>query len=358
MNAIDEKLASIPRKNMNSQTDPDGVEARKKETTRINLIMHHPIVTQERVLPTPPIQELCKTVKRAVLLRQMGVYFTAPSGAGKTNAIAALIRFLKKEFPGLAVLQHNSLNKQVPSIRAFFKHFLQSVGYPDLSGETYELRRRTVLRIVDDGRLSTYNMVVFIVDEAQAMEMDDFCFLKDVSNEVLFHNVQLVTILMAQSPDFNTVVAELNSKKRLDLISRFAMRHLPFRAFNCIEDIQAVLRGIDSEIYPKDKGWTWTEFFFPKAFAAGFRLENESANLLAAIREMGKHLYGNNFVFPARQLFEAIRSFMIDNAGYDSPNMALPAESWKINLEEAGMPEALKLANLVPAREAEIKVTK
>lgn len=327
---------------------------------KLDLLMHHPLLTQDFVIPTPPIQQLCRDVRKTVLMRNMGTVFTSPSGGGKSHALRALVGFLGTEFPGLAIVKHNCLNKQMPSIRAFFMHFLNTVNHGDLKGETYTLRDRTVKRIVDCARRSTYNLVVFLIDEAQVMGLDDFCFLKDVSNEAAKHQVHLVTILMAQEPDFDAVLEDLRKGRRLDLISRFASRIRPFNAYSGLDDLNAIFTSIDTETYPADSGWTWTEFFFPKAYKSGFRMVNEAANVFGALKTLGKHLEKEDgaFVFPARQLFTAIRSFMVDNAGFDSADMNIPTDSWRMQLEDSGMPEAMKLANMHYQFSADIQVQK
>jgi hypothetical protein len=58
---------------------------------------------------------------------------------------------MQLQMPGLCVVRHDAQNAQVPSIRVFFKHFLNSVKHTELRGETYDLRLRLVNWLVDEG---------------------------------------------------------------------------------------------------------------------------------------------------------------------------------------------------------------
>jgi hypothetical protein len=137
--------------------------------TRAKLLIHHPLLTAAELLMTPPITELYRQVKRTVHLREPGCCFMAPSGVGKTRALSLVARMLREEIPNLAIYEHDTQNQQFPSIRAFFKNFLNTLKHPETKGETFDLRLRVTNRLIDDGRASGLYMVVLLIDEAQAM---------------------------------------------------------------------------------------------------------------------------------------------------------------------------------------------
>jgi AAA domain len=318
------------------------------ELTRAQLLPLHPLITTKVVLRTPPIVELFKSVKRVVTLRETGCSFSAPSGVGKSCALNMLVTMLHMQMPNLYVVQHHTHNNAVPSIRAFFKNFLVSIGHHDTKGETADLRQRVVNTLVDQGQMSGLNLVVLLLDEAQAMANADFRFLKDVYNDLQKEGVQLITILMGQAPDFDGVIKELRLDGKLDLISRFAIRNRPFRALNSLEDLVELMRGIDAEIYPDDSDWTWTEFFLPRAFAAGFQLENEAPLFLEALKAASPHANSGLFSFPARQVFIAIRAFLVDNADLDAPNPEFPETRWIDAARYALLEEAMQMMSNPP----------
>lgn len=311
--------------------------------TRANVALHHPLFTGRVLLPTPSIEELFKVIKRAVVLRDTGCCFSARSGVGKTSALEMVEAMIHVQMPKLPILQHDAHNYQIPSIRAFFKHFLATVGHNEKRGETYDLRERLVNCLIDDARISGMNMILLFIDEAQAMAAQDFDFLKDVYNDLNKECVQLITILMGQEPDLSTVITKLKSAGRLDLIGRFAMRMMPFRAYNNISDLTEILKGIDDAVFPDESGMSWTGFFFPEAYRCGFKLKNEAQRFMAALAIASPEGKSDVFDFPARQTFLAIRTFVIDNTPFDGPNMRLPDNAWKDAVDSAKLKEAMLL---------------
>src|SRR5471032_1231459 len=106
--------------------------------------IHHPLMTKEVLLPTGPINELFLAVRRVVILRETGCCFTGHSGIGKSCALDVVEAMLQLQMPGLLVVKHDTHSQQVPSIRAFFKHFLTTIKHSQLRGETFDLRQRLV----------------------------------------------------------------------------------------------------------------------------------------------------------------------------------------------------------------------
>lgn len=293
---------------------------------RMKYVNLHPFFT-EHIIKTTTISDFCDLVRKVVLVREQGCCFTARSGAGKTIALRALKQYLLENFPELVVHVYDTQNRQVPSVRAFFQHVLDAVHSFEMKGETYLLRMRLRNRLVDEARRAGMNVILLLVDEAQAMDIKDFQFLKDIDNAVRNENVQFITILMGQAPEFSAKQDEFISDRHLDLVGRFMMRMMAFPSLSTLEDIQTILEEMDNLIYPKESTWTWTQFFFPRAWANGFRMRNEAGNFFNALTGMPNETRAS-YEFPARQTFLALRSFVVDNACYDKADMMLPPKAW------------------------------
>lgn len=347
---------TTPRRTEPGRSDKSAKESASKTTAdrtvtlileaRRELFMRHPLMTQtETTLLTPPIEHLIAIVRRIILLRQVGIYFSGTSGIGKSKALDFVEAVLRKEFKRLYLLKHNALNKQVPSIRAFFMHFLKTVKHSEKRGETYPLRERVLNKIVECAIQSGLGLAVLLIDEAQNMNVDDFLFLKDLGNEAAHEGVVLLPILMAQEPDFEGVLERLRMDGRLDLISRFAIKKITFAGFNSLSDIKSVLREIDEQIYPRERGWSWTQFFMPAAYANGFRLEHCAADLFEVLKSMSPAKNARSHIFPARQLFAAIRAFLVSGAGIDKPTFHAGQAMWREALEAVEIEEAMRLSS-------------
>ncbi|WP_070357297.1 MULTISPECIES: ATP-binding protein [unclassified Duganella] len=307
--------------------------------------MMHPLFKQNTALVTPSIKELYLNVKRRIILREMSVAILAPSGAGKSMALSMLHAFIAAEFPGILVLIHNAHNQQYTSIRAFFKHFLATVGHKEQRGETFDLRQRLLHILVDDARVEGRNIIVLMIDEANAMKLDDFLFLKDVGNDLAEESIQLITILMGQSPELDMVLDELAYSRRLDLLARFGLRRLEMRECNSASDLKAIFTAIDTEQYPTELGAPWTAYFIPKAFKAGFRLVQQVENCDRALKKLLRYKGRSRASFPTRQLFVAIRIFLLNMASIDSEDFVVPADAWKVSIAEALVKQASDLAD-------------
>jgi hypothetical protein len=304
------------------------------------LTIDHPAFDPQTVLITAPIAELYQTVRHILLVRETGCCFTAQSGVGKTRALILLEHLLRERMPELIVIRHSTWNQQVASIRAFFKHFLTAVGHPELRGETFDLRHRLVCRLIDLARVSQLPFVVLLIDEANAMRLEDFLFLKDIYNDLDREGVGLVTVMMGQDPEFSDVIAHLREKGKSDLVSRFARRRRQFRAFSRKEDVAGVFRQYDAAIWPPGGPQTWTQFFMPEAWQAGFRLENETTAFMEAVKACSNQP-ASKIGFPARQFFTAIRQYLVLQQHRDAPGELPGPEAWEEALEYALLADAM-----------------
>lgn len=307
-------------------------------------LLEHPLFVKNVILPTEPINEMVGAMRRTIMLREQGCCFTATSGFGKSFGLRMAEAQLRKMFPDVPIFLHIIDNQQVPSIRAFFKHFLLNVGIKDIKGETFDLRVRLVSQLEDVGRNSSMRLVVLLVDEAQEMALQDFRFLKDVGNHLERVDVQLVVIMMGQDPDFEKTIERLKRHRRLDLISRFTLRRLRFRGLQTREDFAKLLGLIDQQIYPIGSNCAWPEYFVRNAWQNGFRMVDQLDELLAALSTViPGGLEGNGV--SARQLFLAVRRYLLVYAELDRQRKDAPPDIWQRCVDFALIEDAAIIAN-------------
>lgn len=312
-------------------------------------LIDHPAFSLNTVLLTEPISELYQMVRQLVFVRETGCCFTAHSGVGKTRALMMVEHLVRQRMPELLVIRHNTWNQQVASIRAFYKHFLTAIGHPDLRGETFDLRHRLIRRLVDMARANKSPIVLLLIDEANAMRLDDFLFLKDVYNELDKDGIQLITVMMGQEPDFGNVLALLRDRGRLDLISRFARRKMVFRACSTEKDFRGLFRHFDTSIYPLDSGATWVQHFLPKAWNNGFRLADQVAIFLQAVDRCASPT-SRAIGIPARQLFTVIRRYLLEQMYRERSGQRPVDTPWDDALTYALLDDALDTINLEEKR--------
>ena len=313
-------------------------------------LIDHPVFRSGTVIPTEPINELYQMVRQLVFVRETGCCFTAHSGVGKTRALMMLEHLVRRRMPEVLVIPHNTWNHQVVSIRAFYKHFLAAIGHPDLRGETFDLRHRLIRRLVDMARANKSPVVLLLIDEANAMRIDDFLFLKDVYNELDKDGIQLITVMMGQEPDFGDVLALLRERGRLDLISRFARRKMIFRAFSKEEDFRGLFRHFDTSIYPMEGGLTWVQHFMPAAWEKGFRLADQVGTFLDAVDRCATPA-SRSVGIPGRQLFIAIRRYLLEQMFREQSKKAFAELGWDDSLAYAMLDDAIDTINQEEKRE-------
>ncbi|MGB9989865.1 AAA family ATPase [Massilia sp. SM-13] len=303
------------------------------------LVLNHPLYAHTVLLQTPPIDEIFKLVKLAILLRDSGWVFTGESGIGKTDALDRVKMLIRHQFPRICMFTHDAHNQQIASIRAFFKHFLTTIGHSELKGETPDLRHRVVRMLVDDARVSGINLIVMFIDEASALGLQDFLFLKDIYNDLGRSDIQFVTILMGQSPDIEHVIEMLRTNNRHDLVGRFASKVYAVRAYDSVKDLQVIFKAIDDRQFPEGSGHHWTQLMVPNAWDAGFRLEHEATRAFDAIvNGTGK---SRKIAFPARQTFLAIRYYLLDAAERDWRGKTQPDSAWSKAIAYAKLQDSL-----------------
>jgi hypothetical protein len=304
-------------------------------------LLEHPLFTQSIIVPTRSIQTLIGALRRAVMLREQ-LCVSAPSGYGKSYALAMAERELKIIFPTIPIYLHVVNNKQVPSIRGFFTHFLETVGIHNVKGETKDLRIRLINHLIDAGRSSRYKEIVFLIDEAQSMDLHDFQFLKDIGNQLGKVELRLVVITMGQDPEFAQVIDKLRTAGSLDLISRFTLRQIAFCGISSDDDLKFLLQQIDEEEYPLGTGIKWPQYFVPQAWLDGFRMQEQFESIKAALCA---RLPGNSLEsgVPARQLFLAFRRFMLDYVDIEGEGAKLPPDIWQYCIDYALIADAAEI---------------
>lgn len=130
---------------------------------------------------------------------------------------------------------------------------------------------------------------------------------------------------------------------KLDLLSRFTLVHKQFRAFETGDDIRRLFRQIDVSQFSDSLHISWTEFFVPQAYRNGFRLEQEADAMFISLSKACE-ASGLPCQFPARQMFSAIRSFLLDCIDLDSATLDAGPEAWGIAIDSAMVIEAARVA--------------
>ncbi len=280
--------------------------------------LEHPMLSRHSTsLWTPPIRRAYDSAKLHILQRR-SFYIAEATGEGKTTLLKAMQEELQKDLGNIYVAYYSAPNKPAPSIRAFFKKFLYSLDHPLTTGETGDLRERVSKRIECNVRQTDYSIAILIVDEAQAVDSDDFGFIKDIQNDLECVGISTVVILCGESPELEdrlSLMQELLRRKAC--ADRFGNYRVRLGGYD-MAALKVLLRAIDTKVWPTGSGITWTRFFFRDAFDKGFRLENEAEKLWKCLgseglirRAKAKDADATSGTVLSRRLFEIVGDFVV-----------------------------------------------
>jgi hypothetical protein len=307
---------------MSSEDDID-----KDRAYRYKNILAHPLFCQHGggCLWTPPIDRLYARIKRTTLFRQ-GAYIEEVTGQGKTCAMEMIQKQLLVDFEGLACVSFNAKTNRFPAPRGFYKEFLSRMGYPKLTGDTWDVRARATKKLEESAVQSPWGSVWLWIDEAQALNSDEFLFLRDLQNDLRKVEADLIVILTGEEPALSERLDQVKWNHSRSVPDRFAVERLKLDGYN-VADLQALLAEMDRAEWPQNSGITWTQFFFPKAFEAGFRALSQADSCMGALAD-AKLLRGDD-TCQARLLRHVLERFFLDNAQYDTSKMVIPVAAWE-----------------------------
>ena len=289
----------------------------------------HPLVEQKYILPTPSIEELYQRVLKIIRLRTPGAIIYAHPRFGKTYSIRYILRVLKMDMPGVVTLSFGCRKSKSHSEDMFFATLLHSVGHPAAdSGSIARKRTRLSERIAELVERSRYNIVVAFADEAQRLDTIEYEWLRDVHDELERAGIRMITFLVGQPQLINQKNA-FREARQTQIVSRFMIDEMPFRGIQSADDLATCLAGYDESCYPSSSDWTYTRFFFPRAFSDGMRLVSYTEMLwdaFDAAHSAARFDFG--LEVPMQYLARAVEIAFIEYSESDSSSFRFSRAIW------------------------------
>lgn len=311
-------------------------------------ISEHPLNDRRYRLPTPPIDALYALVTEALDRRRPGVMVYGRSRLGKTTAIAYLEALLSLERPKLPIIVLRCRFKRVPSETAFFSNFLHAVRHKATTGrDTEQLRQRLVQRMCEMADARKANQILLFADEAQNLSACEYEWLRDVHDDLQRWGKTLLVVLVGQ-PELQGQKSSFQRSNSMHIVSRFMVHELAFRGARDAEDCATCLQGYDIQEFPEGSGWTHTRFFFPMAYAAGFRLGNEGAGLWFAFDQAHRStLWPESLEIGMEFFTAAVEHLMLHQTQHDGAAFRPSIELWTQSVKASGYVQAT-LSGMAP----------
>jgi hypothetical protein len=130
------------------------------------------------------------------------------------------------------------------------------------------------------------NQIVLMIDEAQNMHDQAYRTLCNLQNELDDLGYQL-TVISVGSHELAFQHSAFIQGGDIHLVGRFMVREAMFRGIQSPEELAYVLHAYDSETeWPEGSGISYTQYFFARAFDAGFRIADLAPELWTIYQDL------------------------------------------------------------------------
>lgn len=287
-------------------------------------IAEHALCSQNYLIPTDSISLVWENLDMALRRRSGGFIMCGPWRIGKSAAIRYLEIVAKAKYKGLFTATLDGESKLYISERDFFADICNELKI-STNGSSGECKRRAVDQMILMGQRNVKHLFLLFIDEPQKWTDLQLNWLCEIYDKLERHNVRLISVLVGQQ----TLIAfRQNYIERANgvVIDRLMQQVVEFHGIRDPEELRVVLSGYDT-IFESDPDWTFTRFFFPQAYAAGFRLQEATEVIWSAFVDVidanGKLL---EHWIPMRHLTLMVEALFEDYCFKDAPDFKVDKE--------------------------------
>lgn len=302
----------------------------------------HPVENSSYLLATPSIARLCENIKQWLDSGATGAMVTGLQRFGKSCATNFAIGYVKETYSeSFPVLSFNCRDYRRPSEGVFFEELLHAVGHGiPKSGGISAKRNRLTEYLCQLAIQGDHRRLLLFIDEAQNLHEQRYKWLVDVYNELDRQGVKMLVIQVGQ-PELVHQRLAFQRSKRNQIVGRFMVHHFQFSGLCGPDDVAYCLQGYDDTEYPSGSGWSFTRFFFPAGFNAGWRLASNAQVLWNSFQNVRVECKLPGTPELPMQYFTATVEYALRQLG--SPDETQPVISlnqWKQAIEHSGYRDA------------------
>ena len=297
----------------------------------------HPLVTGNYRLATPAIEAFYELVTRCLRYRIMGALIYGPSRVGKTRAIEYMRLLLAREYPKATTYHAQCEHKPRHAEGPFFANLLEAVGdHAPNAGTSSAKRLRLALRIREAAARAGSGTVILFCDESQRYNEHEYEWLRDVHDALDRQQIKLFTFLVGQEELLAQKTA-LQIAGKTQIVARLMVEELAFYGIRNAEDVATCLNGYDQTAYPEGTPWSFTRFYVPRAFDAGYRLVND-AGLLWQAFEAAHHKASlpGSLNLPMESFARAVEIVLKESELKDAPGYCPESALWTYAVQHCG----------------------
>lgn len=297
----------------------------------------HPLATGNYRIATPAIETFYELVARCLRYRVMGALIYGPSRIGKTRAIEYVRLLLARDHPKMTSYHAQCEHKPRHAEGPFFANLLEAVGDPDPNaGSNPSKRMRLALRIREAAARAGSGTVLLFCDEAQRYNDNEYEWLRDVHDCLDRQQIKLFTFLVGQQELLAQKTA-LQVAGKTQIVARLMVEELAFYGIRHAVDVATCLNGYDQTAYPAGSQWSFTRFYVPEAFDAGYRLVSDAGVLWQAF-ETAHHKANlpGQLSIPMESFARAVEIVLKDSEPKDGPGYCPDPALWTHAVRHSG----------------------
>lgn len=314
---------------------------------RDQLLESHPLVLRNYFVLTPTIEWAYKQVREQVWLSMPSVYFQAVPRMGKTQCATATVAILRKDFPNRYV---EFVTADIAREDSIIQSMVKAIGLvikprTKLSG----IRDAVIDHIVCELASLGSTHFILVLDEMQALDYKDYQHLQVLQNVLSTRGLKLTTVGFAQN-EIEGVRNSLHAGKHMAILARFLGRKIDFVGCGSVAWLTSILVYFDEgSAYPHGSNCSFTEFFLPNAFQAGFRLVSMSEEIYE--HAMNCVLEAGAKTIPTEHIFLALSYLLVGGRLNDCEGFSFCEKDLKSAIARSEMSQFAALMSDAPPRD-------
>jgi hypothetical protein len=308
---------------------------------------NHPLARRNYRVATGAIESFVDLVEHCVRVLIPGALIYARPRMGKTHAIDYVALHLAKHRPDILVLRMSCEYHRTDFEGPFFSTLLSAAGVRNPQPYSIAEKRFALMRRLSEQlQMRSGHIVIVLCDEAQRLSRHALEWLRDVHDQLAHHGLRLITFLVGQ-PQLMEQKAQYQLAGDEQIVARFMIEQLHFRGITDAVEAATCLASYDLTQHPEDTGLAFTEFFYPRAFSAGVRLEDSATAIWNEFSEAHSAAQLHGPVEIAMDYFtRAVEFTLINGPQWDSLALELGPAHWERAVRESGYVAAQRTVRL------------
>ena len=283
-------------------------------------VSQHPIYTRDYAVDTSPIQMFFATICEWIDNRVPGAYVHGPSRFGKSRAVKYWVKELIDEHYAGRVCFFRTIckSKTRPSERDFLIGLLSSLRIRfKSSSSTAVVTERIANFLCASSRAKKSNYIVLMIDEAQRLTAVEYGVLCNIQNLMEDSGFQL-TVIAVGSHEMAYQHESFLLGLDMHIVGRFMVHSAAFNGIQSVDELRYALAGYDETDWPADSGISFTQYFFPKAYARGLRVENWAEIFWCIYLELAPPSLRSRLQVPMEHIAKAVEKILRTYSKFDS----------------------------------------